>query len=213
MFSRNLNETIRILGFFEGRDKMIQLNPHITLTDCKAKVISEFNLMTQPKNINLYFRILKPPKLVENIMDLKDFDRIVISITEENSKLDMELEIPLNKEEIRANDDLSDLSAENSFESSIAESNTDFSYFWRQYEQELFPDIKSFTAILRIWAKKVGIRIRQQKGAEINDLRLRFACLGSTIKISKACPYRLVFRVNLFWKIQVRKCCVRAQLP
>lgn len=76
-------------------------------------------------------------------MDLKDFDRIVISITEENSKLDMELEIPLNKEEIRANDDLSDLSAENSFESSIAESNTDFSYFWRQYEQELFPDIKS----------------------------------------------------------------------
>jgi hypothetical protein len=67
----------------------------------------------------------------------------VISITEENSKLDMELEIPLNKEEIRANDDLSDLSAENSFESSIAESNTDFSYFWRQYEQELFPDIKS----------------------------------------------------------------------
>lgn len=68
--------------------------------------------MTQPKNINLYFRILKPPKLVENIMDLKDFDRIVISITEENSKLDMELEIPLNKEEIRANDDLSDLSAE-----------------------------------------------------------------------------------------------------
>jgi len=104
MFSRNLNETIRILGFFEGRDKMIHLNPHITLIDCKSKVISEFNLMTQPKNINLYFRILKPPKLVENIMDLKDFDQIETSITEENSKLDMKLEIPLNKEEIRAND-------------------------------------------------------------------------------------------------------------
>jgi hypothetical protein len=57
---------------------------------------------------------------------------------------------------------------------------------------------------LRIWAKKVGIRIRQQKGAEINDLRLRFACLGSTIKISKACPYRLVFRGELTYSGKFR---------
>jgi hypothetical protein len=57
-----MNETMKILMIFEGRNKNSHLNPYRTLIDCKSTVISKFNLMTEPQNINLYIRIQKPPK-------------------------------------------------------------------------------------------------------------------------------------------------------
>jgi len=62
-------DTMKILMIFKGKTKKSHLNPLKTLLDCKSTVLSEFNLMTEPQNINLYIRIQKTSKAC-NIKDL-----------------------------------------------------------------------------------------------------------------------------------------------